>query len=62
MVSRSFGRSITSKKILSETISFHASRAAEKLGMNPKNVELLQLLSGRIGLITTSNKFMHRGI
>ena len=31
MVSRSFGRSITSKKILSEAISFHASRAAEKL-------------------------------
>ena len=31
MVSRSFGRSITSKKILSEATSFHASRAAEKL-------------------------------
>ena len=31
MVSRSFGRSIRSKSVLSEAISFHASRAAEKL-------------------------------
>ena len=31
MVSRSFGKSIRSKSILSEAISFHASRAAEKL-------------------------------
>ena len=31
IVSRSFGRGITSKSILHEAISFHANRAAEKL-------------------------------
>ena len=31
MVSRSFGRSIRAKRVLSEAISFHAGRAAEKL-------------------------------
>ena len=41
MVSRSFGRSIKSKAILSEAISFHASRAAEKLRQEKQKCRLI---------------------
>ena len=41
MVSRSFGRSIRSKSILSEAISFHASRAAEKLRHEKQKCRLI---------------------
>ena len=41
MVSRSFGRSIRSKSILSEAISFHASRAAEKLRYEKQKCRLI---------------------
>ena len=41
MVSRSFGKSIRSKSILSEAISFHASRAAEKLRYEKQKCRLI---------------------
>ena len=41
MVSRSFGRSIRSKSVLSEAISFHASRAAEKLRHEKQKCRLI---------------------
>lgn len=41
MVSRSFGRSIRSKNLLSEAISFHASRAAEKLRHEKQKCRLI---------------------
>ena len=41
MVSRSFGRSIRSKNLLSEAISFHASRAAEKLRYEKQKCRLI---------------------
>ena len=41
MVSRSFGKSIRSKSILSEAISFHASRAAEKLRHEKQKCRLI---------------------
>ena len=41
MVSRSFGRSIRSKSVLSEAISFHASRAAEKLRYEKQKCRLI---------------------
>ncbi len=41
MVSRSFGGSIRSKSILSEAISFHASRAAEKLRYEKQKCRLI---------------------
>ena len=41
MVSRSFGRSIRSKSVLSEAISFHASRAAEKLRNEKQKCRLI---------------------
>ena len=41
MVSRSFGRSIQSKSVLSEAISFHASRAAEKLRHEKQKCRLI---------------------
>ena len=41
MVSRSFGKSIRSKSILSEAISFHASRAAEKLRYEKQKCSLI---------------------
>ena len=41
MVSRSFGRSIRSKSILSEAVSFHASRAAEKLRHEKQKCRLI---------------------
>ncbi len=41
MVSRSFGRSIQSKSVLSEAISFHASRAAEKLRYEKQKCRLI---------------------
>ena len=41
MVSRSFGRSIRSKSVLSEAISFHASRAAEKLRCEKQKCRLI---------------------
>ena len=41
MVSRSFGKSIQSKSILSEAISFHASRAAEKLRYEKQKCRLI---------------------
>ncbi len=41
MVSRSFGESIRSKSILSEAISFHASRAAEKLRYEKQKCRLI---------------------
>ena len=39
MVSRSFGKSIKSKEILREAVSFHAGRAAEKLRFEDQNAE-----------------------
>ena len=41
MVSRSFGKSIRSKSVLSEAISFHASRAAEKLRYEKQKCRLI---------------------
>jgi len=41
MVSRSFGRSIRTKNVLSEAISFHASRAAEKLRYEKQKCRLI---------------------
>ncbi len=41
MVSRSFGRSIGSKNVLNEAISFHASRAAEKLRHEKQKCRLI---------------------
>lgn len=41
MVSRSFGRSIRTKNVLSEAISFHASRAAEKLRYEKQKCRLV---------------------
>jgi len=41
MVSRSFGRSIRAKNVLSEAISFHASRAAEKLRYEKQKCRLI---------------------
>ena len=41
MVSRSFGRSIGSKSVLNEAISFHASRAAEKLRHEKQKCRLI---------------------
>ena len=41
MVSRSFGRSVKSKNVLSEAISFHASRAAEKLRHEKQKCRLI---------------------
>ena len=41
MVSRSFGKSIRSKSVLSEAISFHASRAAEKLRHEKQKCRLI---------------------
>ncbi len=41
MVSRSFGRSIRKKNVLSEAISFHASRAAEKLRYEKQKCRLI---------------------
>ena len=41
MVSRSFGRSIKTKNVLSEAISFHASRAAEKLRYEKQKCRLI---------------------
>ncbi len=41
MVSRSFGRSIREKNVLSEAISFHASRAAEKLRYEKQKCRLI---------------------
>lgn len=41
MVSRSFGRSIRSKNLLSEAISFHASRATEKLRYEKQKCRLI---------------------
>ena len=53
MVSRSFGRSIRSKSILSEAISFHASRAADKLRYEKHTCRL-------ITAIIRSNRFNTR--
>ena len=53
MVSRSFGKSIRSKSILSEAISFHASRAAEKLRYEKQKCRL-------ITAFIRSNKFNTR--
>jgi len=41
MVSRSFGRSIRTKNVLSEAVSFHASRAAEKLRYEKQKCRLI---------------------
>ena len=41
MVSRSFGRSVRTKNVLSEAISFHASRAAEKLRYEKQKCRLI---------------------
>ena len=41
MVSRSFGKSIRSKSVISEAISFHASRAAEKLRHEKQKCRLI---------------------
>ena len=41
MVSRSFGKSIRSKSVLSEAVSFHASRAAEKLRYEKQKCRLI---------------------
>ncbi|RCL37514.1 MAG: translesion error-prone DNA polymerase V subunit UmuC [SAR86 cluster bacterium] len=41
MVSRSFGKSIDSKKIINEAISFHAGRAAEKLRFEDQKCSLI---------------------
>jgi len=41
MVSRSFGRGITSKDMLREAVSFHANRAAEKLRYEKQKCKLI---------------------
>ena len=41
MVSRSFGKSIDSKKVIHEAISFHAGRAAEKLRFENQKCSLV---------------------
>ena len=53
MVSRSFGKSIRSKSVLSEAISFHASRAAEKLRYEKQKCRL-------ITAFIRSNRFNNR--
>ena len=53
IVSRSFGRGITSKSILHEAISFHANRAAEKLRYEKQKCRL-------ITVFIRSNKYSSR--
>ena len=53
MVSRSFGKGVTSKDILHEAVSFHANRAAEKLRHEKQKCRL-------ITVFIRSNRFSNR--
>ncbi len=53
MVSRSFGKGVTSKDVLYEAVSFHANRAAEKLRYEKQKCRL-------ITVFIRSNKFNKR--
>ena len=53
VVSRSFGRGVTSKNILHEAVSFHANRAAEKLRYEKQKCRL-------ITVFIRSNRFSNR--